>query len=269
MIRLRSVALWALVVVCAVAGRAPDASAAAEVHKLNLMLSASPSSLNAKDFNDDLDTYNRLVITPRGYDELKALSFGWYFQGEARYFIRPNIAISAGYGTLSAETKREYLPRISQAINIDAHLSTAVANFGASYYLAPFNQGDFQARAYLSGGLLSMIGSEFKFTKTETNTDSTTTLGGFETIYGANTQIVGKQDGPGWYAEVGAHMFFASRFSVMLGVLYRDMKVSGVPRQLTETDRRNGLTISEPFSGGPTSVDLSGMSARMAVCIGF
>src|SRR6266508_4887931 len=49
---------------------APSAAAAAEVHRLGLALSATPTSVNAGDFNDKIDFYNRTVVTPapRGYD---------------------------------------------------------------------------------------------------------------------------------------------------------------------------------------------------------
>src|SRR5215510_4120291 len=44
------------------------AFAAAEVHRFNIALSATPTSVNAGDFNDAIDFYNRTVVTapPRG-----------------------------------------------------------------------------------------------------------------------------------------------------------------------------------------------------------
>ena len=40
---------------------------------------------------------------------------------------------------------------------------------GAAYYLAPYNQGDFQARGYLGGGFLSVVQSRLKVQQTANN----------------------------------------------------------------------------------------------------
>lgn len=270
MIRIRRAALWALVFVsCAMVGRVPEARAAAEIHKLNLLLSGNPSALAANEYNDLIAQYNRNVLDPRGYEPLKSMHFGWLFQAQLRYFVRPNVTVDAGFGNVKATQEREYLPRISQSINLDTKIASDVWNVGASYYLQPYNQGDFQARMYFSGGLLSLANTEFKFGKVEAGTDSTTTLGsatGSGDMY--NYNVRGKSEGPGWYIETGAHMFFSSRFSVMLGVMYRDMKVRAVPVALTEYDT-DGNAYPNPTPIDPVEVDLGGVSARMGVCIGF
>jgi len=269
LIRIRRAALWALVLSCAMAGRVPEARAAAEIHKLNLMLSGNPSSLNASEYNDLIGSYNSAVLDPRGYEPLKAMHFGWFFQAQLRYFVRPNITVDAGFGNLKATQEVEYLPRISQSINIDTKVQTDVWNIGTSYYLQPYNQGDFQARMYFGVGLLSLSNTQFKFGKVEAGTDSTTSLGsatGSGDLYDYNVR--GTSEGPGWYLESGAHMFFSSRYSVMLGVMYRDMKVRALPTTLTQYDR-NGVAYPSPSPIGDVEVDLSGVSARMAVCIGF
>ncbi len=270
MIRIRRAALWALVFIsCAMVGRAPEARAAAEIHKLNLLLSGNPSSLAATKYNDLIEQYNTNVLDPRGYEPLSSMHFGWLFQAEMRYFVRPNVTVDVGFGNVKSSQEKEFLPRISQSINIDTHIQSDVWNVGASYYLQPYNQGDFQARMYFSGGLLSLTNTQFKFGKVEAGTDSSTTLGtatGTGDKYSYNVQ--GKSEGPGWYIEGGAHMFFASRFSVMLGLMYRDMKVVAVPVALTEFDKYNNPYPST-VSIQPVEVDLSGVSARMGVCIGF
>jgi hypothetical protein len=269
LIRVRGALAWALVVVCVVAGRARDASAAAEIHKLNFLISGNPSSLAASQYNDLLNNYNSNVLDPKGYDNLKGMHFGWFFQGQLRYFVRQNITVDVGWGNLVDDQKKEFLPRISQSIDIDTHIRTDVWNAGASYYLQPFNAGDFQARMYFSAGLLSLSSTELKFSKNELNTDSTTTLGsavGNTNRYDYDVQ--GKQEGPGWYLESGAHMFFAARYSVMLGFMYRSMSVTAVPLTLTEFDPSGG-THTSPSPTGPVEADLSGISARMGICIGF
>jgi len=269
LIRLRRALPWALVFVCVLAGRTRDASAAAEIHKLNFLISGNPSSLAANSYNDYLASYNSNVIDPHGLESLKSMHFGWFFQTQLRYFVRQNITVDMGWGNLGADQKQEYLPRISQSIDIDTHIQTNVWNVGGSYYLQPFNAGDFQARMYFSAGLLSLSNTELKFSKNELNTDSTTTLGsavGTTNRYDYNVQ--GQQEGPGWYIETGAHMFFAARYSVMLGVMYRSMSVSAVPLTLTEYDP-NGSVHTQPSPTGPIEADLSGVSARMGICIGF
>lgn len=251
------------------AGRIPEARAAAEVHKMNLMLSGNPSSLAASQYNDLISNYNRFVLDPRGYEPLKGMHFGWFYQMQGRYFVRPNITVDAGFGSLKDAQAKEFLPRISQSITVDTRVQTDIWNVGTSYYLQPYNQGDFQARLYFSAGLLSLADTQFKFGKVESGTDSTTSLG---TATGSgnryNFNVRGFSQGPGWYFESGAHMFFSSRYSVMLGFMYRDMKVRAVPLTLTEFDAAGGAHPS-PSSLGPIEVDMSGVSARMAICIGL
>ena len=90
---------------------APSAArAAAEVHRLAIALSATPTSVNAGDFNDAIDYYNRTVVTPppRGYDPLDKVSFSWIFNSELRYFVTRNMAVSAGVGQLRAKSTKEY-----------------------------------------------------------------------------------------------------------------------------------------------------------------
>jgi hypothetical protein len=183
--------------------------------------------------------------------------------------VRPNISVDAGFGSLKDAQQKEFLPRISQSINVDTKVQSDVWNIGSSYYLQPYNQGDFQARLYFGAGLLSLSNTQFKFGKVEAGTDSTTSLGtatGSGSRYDYNVR--GTSEGPGWYFESGAHLFFASRYSVMLGVMYRDMKVHAVPTVLTEFDR-NGTAYPGRSPIGDIEVDMSGVSARMAVCIGF
>ncbi|MFI5370141.1 MAG: hypothetical protein ACHQ52_01195 [Candidatus Eisenbacteria bacterium] len=269
LIRIRRAALWALVVVCAVAGRAPKASAAAEIHKLNFLISGNPSSLAAEQYNNLINNYNSAVLDPRGYEPLKGMHFAWFFQAQLRYFVRPNITVDGGYGNLQDDQKAEFLPRIKQSIDIDTYIKTNVWNVGGSYYLQPYNQGDFQARMYFSAGLLSLSNTEVNFSKTEDGTDSTSTLG--SAVGNTNRYdytYKGKLEGPGWYLEGGAHLFFAVRYSVMLGVMYRNMSVSAVPVTLTEFDP-SGVAHPQPSPTGPVEVDLSGVSARMGICIGF
>jgi len=46
----------------ALGASAREAGAAAEVHRLNLVISASPTQVAATDFNKDLDQFNRLIL---------------------------------------------------------------------------------------------------------------------------------------------------------------------------------------------------------------
>src|SRR5580765_2628328 len=58
---------------------APDARAAAEVHKLNLMFSAMPTSIDGGDFRRDLDYLNQTFLESRGLEGLDPISSGWMF----------------------------------------------------------------------------------------------------------------------------------------------------------------------------------------------
>src|SRR5215470_16433521 len=95
LIRCRPAVLWALLAVCALVVRAPEARAAAEVHKLNLLLSSNPSSLALDDLNSSITSYNNAVLDPHGLEGLDHITFAWINEAELRYFVTPNIAVGA------------------------------------------------------------------------------------------------------------------------------------------------------------------------------
>jgi hypothetical protein len=234
--------------------------AAAEVHRFNLALSATPSGVDATDLNHVIDFYNRTVITPppRGYDPLDRLSFGWMFTGELRYFVTRNLSMNAGVSQLRTKTAKEYLPALSQSINVRADLIAVPVNIGATYYMQPYNQGDFQARLFFGGGLESYTHSRTTFQQTLAGVDSTTNA-----QLGGSFKLTNTQDGPGYYGEAGVHMFFASRYSVLLSVLYRSGHMA---RMVDET---TGNVVTDPETGKPFSLDVSGFGLRIAAVLGL
>src|SRR5436190_11360773 len=177
--------------------------AAAEVHRFSLALSATPTGVDATDLNDVIDFYNRTVITPppRGYEPLDGISFAWLFTGEVRYFLTRNLAMNAGVGQLRSKTSKEYLPALAQSINVRADLITAPVHVGAAYYLQPYNQGDFQARMFFGGGLVSYTHSRSTFQQTLAGADSSTNA-----QLGGPFQPTSTQDSPGYLGEFGVHM---------------------------------------------------------------
>jgi hypothetical protein len=252
--------IW-LVLLAALAAR--PAAAAPEVHRFNLMLSGIPSQLTAKDLNNFIDDYNNTVLTPRGLESLSNISFGWYFQAELRYFIRPSWAVSAGIGQIHSKSSNEYLPRISQAINQRVEIITVPVHLAGTYYLAPFTQGDFQARAYLGAGFTAATNSKIVLERLEFATDSATTLGG-------SVRSKTRGEGPGYYLEVGGHMFFASRYSVMIGVMYRSA-IARHTHVINETvvPGGTGTVSAEPSATPGIPLDSGGLGLRMGLGIGF
>jgi hypothetical protein len=73
---------------------------------------------------------------------------------------------------------------------------------------------------------------------------------------------VGTADSPGYYVETGAHMFFASKFNVLLGVQYRGAKIRHI------ADATTGFPFRAP-NGDPYVLDLSGLGAKFAVGFGL
>lgn len=272
--------LGAVVVLAAALGfvsQVREATAAAEVHRFNLVLSAIPTSIDGGDFNSLIDRYNQYPLGAKGLESFATIRSGWLFDAEVRYFARPNFAVCVGAGQMRKVTKREYLPAISQDINLSAEILTVPIHVGGAYYLAPYNQGDFQARAFFGGGLLSAVYNRARFAADEIGVDSVTTLGGTQRF-----ELTG--DSPGFYLEGGAHMFFAARWSVMISAMYRSLSVrnpqpaqdGGHVRQILVPDPRPGyegkkLPLFET-SGEPVTVrqlNLSGMGLRVALGIGF
>ena len=239
-----------LVAACASWGVARDAGAAATVHRFNLVLSAIPTSVDGGDYNELLDNLNRTQLEPRGLEGLEELKFGWLFEAQLRYFVRQNMAVNAGVGQLRLTTDREYLPFVGAAIQLHGEVLTVPVHVGGAYYLAPYNQGDFQARAFVGGGVLSHVYSRALFQQEAVGVPDVPSL-----------TMRGVQDGPGYYVEAGAHMFFAVRYSVLLSAIYR----SSVIRNLETPEGAPFLTPE----GEPFELDLSGVGARLGLAIGF
>jgi hypothetical protein len=234
---------------------APSAAfAAAEVHRFSLVLSGVPTSVSAGDFNDVIDFYNNVALTPNGLEPLSKISFTWLFDGEFRYFATQNLALTAGVGQMRAKSVKEYLPALSQSFNVRAELISVPVHIGAAYYLQAYNQGDFQARMFLGAGLEHYTHSRTSLEQSFFNSS---------TNQGSSFKFASTNDAPGYYAEAGAHMFFASRYSVLLSVLYRSGKVEGMVFENT------GLPEYNPKTGKPASLDVSGVGLRMAVSIGL
>ena len=241
--------------------RAPEAQAQAEFHKLNLMFSGNPSSFKAEDYKDFISEYNERVLVPHVLKEMDQISWGWRFEAELRYFATPNFAISAGVGQLKTENRQEYLPRISQRIEVTTNIVSAPIHVGGSFYFSPYNQGNFRARAYLGAGVMAHTNSKVFFEQLEFNTDSATTLGG-------SYRLKGRGEAPGYYAEFGAHMWFATRLSIILGVTYRSADMTNL-RYDTVAISPSGVEtpFTPPFK--PETLDLTGIGARFAVLFGL
>ena len=253
---------------------AGQAKAAAEVHRFNLVLSGIPTQVVGGDMNDALDLYNQRVLDPKGYESLKHLQFTWAYDAELRYFVRPNFALTAGLTQLRATEEASFLPAITQVVGVQAEILTVPVHIGGLYYLQAYNQGDFQARAYIGGGLMQYTYSHARFRQTLTTPDPAwnapdTSLGRVSTYKTTLTQ-----DAPGYYLEAGAHMFFASRFSVAIGAIYRSGKLnnmrqdrSGTSGQGTSGDQIGPVVLNS--SGKPYQLDVGGLGLRMALGIGF
>ncbi len=232
--------------------------AAAEVHRINFAISGVPTGVNAGDFNDLLEFYNGTVLTPHGFESMDKIKFSFLFDGEIRYFVTRNLSINAGVGHLKAKTSREFLPALSQSLNVRAEMLTVPIHVGASYYLQPYNQGDFQARMFAGGGIVQYSHSRITFLQELAGADSATTAN-----LGGSFKFAATNDAPGYYAEGGVHMFFAARYSVLLSALYRSGEIDGL------VEDTYGFPLANPMTGKPFKLDVSGVGFRMAAVIGF
>ena len=246
-------ALGALLAVLALAAGSRPAGAAAEVHRLNLVLSAIPTQIAGGDVNDAISFTND-QLESLGLLGLEEIKQGWMWEAQLRYMLNNRIALSAGVGQIKKASEQEYLPAIQQDVNIRWEVFAVPVSVGGAYYMAPYNQGDFQARAYMGGGFLSIVQSRLKYQQTANN------VPGIPTYTAA-----AKRDAPGYYVELGVHMFFASRFSVLLGGIYRSAKIE----ELLDSETHYPVYIGQPPDVQPLSMDLSGIGARMAVAFGF
>jgi hypothetical protein len=277
LIRLRLGALLALAVAVGALSHAPQAMAAAEVHRLNLVISAIPTQLNGGGMNDLIDRYNQYPLGARGFQAIDKFTTGWVFDGELRYFVRPNFALAAGIGHLKVQSKREFLPGIGKGIDVNAEVLTVPIHVGTLYYLAPYTQGDFQARAFLGAGILSLTSTRGSFSTFEQGlpmSGDTLDVGSL----GGTQALVARGDAPGYYAEVGAHMFFAARYSLMVGAIYRSARIAGLVNDgviMVPDDRPTAPFLVTPLlgrDGKPVhipDIDLTGVGVRMALGIGF
>ncbi len=244
---------------------AAQARAAAEIHRFNVVLSANPTSVDGGDFNKFIDFINKTALEPNGNEAIKHVDFTWAFDIEGRYFVRPNFAVDAGVSQIRAVQNKEYLPAIGQSYNIKAQVITVPVHVGAAYYMQPYNQGDFQARAFLGAGL-----EQYTYTRA---TFETIALGPSVPISN-NNKVSVTQDSPGYYLEGGAHMFFASHYSVLLSVLYRKgtlrmAQYDQITQSREDVPLPNTPSYAQNVKGNPYTIDVSGAGVRMAVAIGF
>ena len=246
--------LFALVLTFAVLAPVSSAWAAAEVHKLNLVLSAAPSEIKGGDLNRNIDYLNRNFLEAAGLEGLDNITYGWLFGAELRYFVRPDWAFTAGVGQLKQQSVREYLPALQQQVQIRQEILSVPVHIGGAFYFAPYNQGDFQARAFLGGGIMSLATN--RVTSQVSNT------------FGGSSVSRINGPGPGFYGEGGVQMFFASRFSVILSGMYRGAKSSN----MVVTEGPEG-TVNQPAYNGyaPTryELDASGLGFKVGMAIGL
>jgi hypothetical protein len=232
-------------------GWAPAVLASAEVHRLNLVFSTVPTAVRAGDFNDLIDYLNKVGLEPAGLEPLDKIRLSWLLDGELRYFARPNFAVSVGVTRLRAGTSQEYLPAIGVSYTVRSDITSVPIHAGGAYYLKPYNQGDFQARAYLGAGFMSVVYNRASLSLTGTGIPP-----------GQGFKVTGTNDAPGYYVEGGVHMFFASKLSMMLSVLYRSNMVRNLVSEV------GGARVLSP-TGKPVSLDVGGTGFRMAVGIGL
>lgn len=254
-------AVPALLATVLLAGAATRARAAAEIHKFNLVLSAIPTQVNGGGFNDLIDNFNQqLTRPPNALQGLDKIGSGWLYDAELRYFVRPNFAVCAGIGQLRAGSDREYLPSLSADITLKAEIISAPIHVGGDFYFTPYNQGDFQARAFLGGGFLSLTSTHSRLQVIALSTDSLTNA----QLGGGSFKLIQAEDSPGYYADLGVHMFFAMRYSVMLGAIYRSAVVRRTGTYFTGSDG-----VQRYFGIAPMSVDAGGLGAKASLGIGF
>ena len=267
--RFRPAVVSAVAISLAALAFAGRARAAAEVHRFSLMLSAIPTSVDGGDFNDEVDRYNMIHLDPRGLEDLSHLQFGWAYDAELRYFARPNFALAVGLTQLRAAQTKDYLPAISQDVSLHTEIITVPVHVGVAYYLQPYNQGDFQARAFVGGGVMQYTHTRATLEQELFNADSVLT-----TTWGGTSKYVLTQDAPGYYLECGAQMFFANQYTVLISAVYR----SGVLDNMrVEQSLVNGVSVGYPnpgpvavnSKGQPYQLDVGGLGLRMCIGIGF
>ncbi|MEO5616386.1 MAG: hypothetical protein ABIS67_01325 [Candidatus Eisenbacteria bacterium] len=249
-------ALAALALIPGILGSAARVDAAATVHRFSFEIGAGATQIAANNYNKQNEFLNRNFIEPRGLEGFDRLTFSFLYDAGIRFFVRPNVALRAGVGQMRAQSKREYLPAIGQDIQIRTEILSVPMHLGADYYFTPYNQGDFQARAFMGGGLLNTVQNRVLFQTFEVATNPGTTL------FGSGVTKI-ERDSPGWYGEAGVHMFFAMRYSVLLNGYYRSAKTRGLVYTNTNEPYLNST------DGQPFELDLSGIGGRLGFCIGF
>lgn len=284
MIRLRLGVVLALAVAIGAVSHAPRAMAAAEVHRLNFVISAIPSQVNGGGVNDMLDRYNE--YSGGRFEPLSKISMGWLFDGELRYFVRPNFAVAVGAGRMKTETRKEFQRAIGADVVLNGEVIAVPLHVGGIYYMAPYTQGDFQARAFVGGGLLSVTTGRARFSTFEQGLPVKKGLGALpDTLdalsLGGTSELLARGESPGYYAEFGAHLFFAARYSIMIGAIYRSAVVRNMDNEgiILVSHLVPGsnppVYLQQPLfdaSGRPIripNVDLGGLGLRMAIGIGL
>jgi len=177
---------WALLVACAFASRHLK-RARRRGSQANLLFSAPEHHGAIRDFVNEWNRRYSSRRTSRARRDLDGLDH----EAELRY-LSPPTSRSARWGKLRVESRQEYLPRISQRIELRTNVFRCRLHVGATYYLAP-TTGDFRARAY-SARVLSATNSKVS----SSSSSSTPTPS-----HARRRADHGPRDAPAYYLEMG------------------------------------------------------------------
>jgi hypothetical protein len=121
----------------------------------------------------------------------------------------------------------------------------------------------------VGGGLLHYTHTRATFAQVLTNPDSVLNY-----AWNGTNKLVLTQDSPGYYLEGGAHMFFASRYSVLISAVYRsgllnDMRIESWEHNGVPVTTANPGPVVNNSKGQPYQLNVGGIGLRMALGVGF
>ena len=223
------------------------------VSRFGIAIYGGVASLSPSFVNDAIDETNEQTELLLGLAPIEHIGAGPVFSLEGRFFISDALVAVLGAGTIRGNSSLDLLPQPETDVVVEGNVRAIPIHAGLNYYFLPYTRGDFTLRPFTGGGFMGSVDSRVKVGAGYVSPD--TTIDAFQRAVG---------NGAGFYLEGGVHAMIPSRYSFILNIFYRNLKVRRLYAE-NSVGEIQGLLLDD--DGNPAELDLSGLGIRLGVNI--
>lgn len=249
----KTVLFFALAAAAALLAASQATADEQRVDRFGITLYGGVASLSPSLVNDAIDATNQQTELLLGVAPIGHISWGPTFSAEGRFFISDALVAVLGAGTIRGNSSLDLLPEPNTDVLVQGRVRAIPIHAGLNYYFLPYTRGDFTIRPFAGGGFMGAVDSRVKVGAGFVSPD--TTVDAFERAVG---------NGAGFYLEGGVHAMIPSRYSFILNVFYRNLKVRRLYSE-NSVGEIQGLLLDD--DDNPAELDLSGLGIRLGVNI--